>query len=213
MKRFLVPILVMGLLVIAVVAWIWLAGSTPQLAPAPPGAEAAPAQRVDVAPVELQPWRQPLADVFSKHPGNPKAVAEALAALAEAGDARAQYELGCRYRRGHGVALNPAKAYSLLQAASDRSGEASLELGRMYANGELGEKKGKGADFFAKAQRSLEIAAAKGDAEAQYHLASMYLFGEGCDKDEAKAITLYQRAARAGVPMAQIVLKDMNRTW
>ena len=58
----------------------------------------------------------------------------------------------------------------------------------------------------AKAMELLRQAAAKGDAEAQSHLAGYYLDGKGEKKDIAKALELYQKAAAQGEVFAQFSL-------
>ena len=48
--------------------------------------------------------------------------------------------------------------------------------------------------------------AAKGDAEAQSRLASMYYMGQGVDANLPEAVAWYRKAAEAGEPKAQTVL-------
>lgn len=56
---------------------------------------------------------------------------------AEAGDAKAQYDLGRMYEGGEGVPKDAAKAVEWLQkAAAQGHADAQALLGRMYARGE-----------------------------------------------------------------------------
>ena len=56
---------------------------------------------------------------------------------------------------------------------------------------------------------SLRLAAAKGDAAAQFEVASRIAEGKGADKDVKDAVQWYQRSAASGFPMAQFRLGNL----
>jgi uncharacterized protein len=91
---------------------------------------------------------------------------EAWAPLAEAGDANAQFRLGCLYAFGQGVPEDHALALRLYrQAAEQGDADAQNNLGGMYAEG-----MGVQADPV-EAYMWFELAAASGHAMARRNLA------------------------------------------
>ena len=62
---------------------------------------------------------------------------EELLRLAERGDAKAQYNLGVMYRKGHGVPKNDAEAVKWYRKAAEQGYvDAQYNLGFMYHTGE-----------------------------------------------------------------------------
>ena len=62
---------------------------------------------------------------------------ESIEALAEKGDAVAQYNLGLMYIRGHGVEQDFNEAFKWTKKAADQGfGEAQYNLGLLYSNGD-----------------------------------------------------------------------------
>ena len=59
---------------------------------------------------------------------------------------------------------------------------------------------------------NIQIAAQKGDAEAQYRLGTMHLRGQGIEKNEEQAVVWFQKAAEQGNVNAQYTLSQMYRT-
>ena len=59
--------------------------------------------------------------------------------------------------------------------------------------------------------KGLRAKAAKGDAQAQFELAQMYLYGKGAKQDHAEAIKWAEQAAAKGLPAAQRVYGVMLR--
>ena len=87
---------------------------------------------------------------------------ESLKALAEKGDAKAQYNLGTMYRSGEGVEQDDKEALKwILKAIEQGQAEAQYNLGTMY---ELGD--GVGQDYVT-AYTWYNIAAANGYEEAK----------------------------------------------
>jgi TPR repeat protein len=107
------------------------------------------------------------------------------AAQAQAGDARAAYELGLRYRNGIGVAVDPVLAARSIEAAACGGlPEAMFTLSNMLAAGE-----GVAVDAAA-ARRWLEAAAALGFPAALQELALR-------EPDPREAELLMRQAAHA----------------
>ena len=116
-----------------------------------------------------------------------------LQQAATAGDAEAQYNLGCMYEYGEnvqgyiGVVRDDAKAVELYQLAADQGhAGAQYNLGNMFREG-----KGVVRDD-AKAVELYQLAAAQGDAEAQYNLGMMFAKGEGVAQDDAEALKYFK---------------------
>lgn len=59
--------------------------------------------------------------------------------------------------------------------------------------------------------KGLRAKAAKGDVQAQFELAQMYLYGKGAKQDHAEAIKWAEQAAAKGLPAAQRVYGVMLR--
>jgi TPR repeat protein len=102
--------------------------------------------------------------------------------LAEAGDARAQYNLGVMYDNGQGVLQDYAEAVRLYRLAADQgNARAQTNLGVMYGNGQ-----GVLQDD-AEAVRWYRLAADQGNANAQFNLGYTYQNGEGVLQDNVMA--------------------------
>jgi len=128
-----------------------------------------------------------------------------LKPIAEAGDMKAQYEMGGYYETGQGVAHDMGvAAYWYKKAAEQGHVPAQYSLGKIYESGE-----GIKQDFFA-ASKWYRLAASFGNhRDAQFNLAQMYFKGRGVDHDYGKAITFYRQAASQGHPVAQFILGAM----
>lgn len=125
-------------------------------------------------------------------------------ALAEQGDAKAQYYLGRIYaldwRRtgfdGQG-ASQPAdrkkSVYWYTKAAEHGEMLAQLELGKLFAS-----NLGGGSDPYGDSAKWYRMAAEQGDAEAQYAMGSNYEQGRGVVKDSTQALLWYRAAADQG---------------
>jgi hypothetical protein len=118
-----------------------------------------------------------------------------LQPLAEAGDVRAEAELGIEYSVANEPAYDPDKsAIWLKKAAEHGSADAQFQLGGLYADG-----KGVPKDL-SEAMRWRRKAADGGLQLAQIDLALMYVKGLGGPKDAVQAISWLRKAADQGGP-------------
>jgi len=116
-----------------------------------------------------------------------------LAARAEGGDVKAQYQLGVAYFKGAGIERDPQLALKWIEKAANQGyGEAQYTLGAMYHGG-------RGAlQSFPLALKWFEQAAQQNHAEAQYSLGAMYRNGQGVPVDKPKAYVWFNLAAAQG---------------
>jgi hypothetical protein len=124
-----------------------------------------------------------------------------LIAMAQAGDADAQFDLAERCRTGDGVEENAKEALRWYRAAAD-TGHASAQnnLGSMYLHG-IGAPVA-----FVEAVRWYRAAAAQGIAVADYNIAICYQNGEGVPHDDALAVQHLWRASLGGYDEADLDL-------
>ncbi|WP_353221663.1 SH3 domain-containing protein [Salinisphaera sp. C84B14] len=114
------------------------------------------------------------------------------APLAEAGDARAQFNLALLYGNGLGRALDRETARRWFQAAAEQGNvQAQYNLARMLQSGDGVERD------IAAARDWYEKAARQDFAPAQNNLALMYLEGQGMPRDRARAVRWFSRAAQS----------------
>ncbi len=120
-----------------------------------------------------------------------------LRALAEQGDAQAQYRLGFVYDRGMGTPPHPDQALKWYRAAAEQGhARAQYELGRIYRKGEYAPRDA------TEAQRWFRMAAEQEIAGAQYSLAVMLRDGEGAPADVVQAYAWFDVAGAFGHPFA-----------
>lgn len=148
------------------------------------------------------------------------------AKAAEKGFSLAQYELGMMYLKGTAVDRNYALAKEWLDKSTHP--EKYIALGEIYENG-LGVKKDilKALHNYETANildvvdgklnieriiSSLNINATRGDVSSLILLASIYLNGEGVEKDNQKAVDLYKQAAAKGSEEAKNKLFELGET-
>jgi uncharacterized protein len=113
-----------------------------------------------------------------------------ISALAEQGDADAQFNLGLLYNKGKGVTQNYVEAVKWYGLAADQGHPgAQLNLGVMYKNGQGV------AQNYAEAVKWYRLAADQGTAEAQYNMGIMYKNGQGVPKDDVQAHMWFNLAA------------------
>ena len=113
---------------------------------------------------------------------------------AEGGHAESQYQVGFRYRRGLGVAADPARAMDWFKrAAAAGNGYAKEDLGELYETGEFGPP-----DAALAFQYTLEAAQSGQVVFAHYRLARMYEDGRGTPADPVQALRWMKEAARFG---------------
>ncbi len=123
-------------------------------------------------------------------------------ALAERGDAKAQFALGEHYRTGSGVAVDPAKARQwYLRAADQGFAKAQYRLGRFYENGV-----GVNQDFQRAAEWYALAAEIGDDADAQFALGQLYFLGRGLAQSYPVAVDWFAKAAQKGHGAAQYLM-------
>jgi S1-C subfamily serine protease len=122
---------------------------------------------------------------------------EEVKAKAEAGDVESEFQLGCRYRDGDGVAKNQVEAAKWLRKAAEQNhAEAQYLLGLRYYAG-FGVAKNQ-----VEAVKWLRKAAEQNHDRAQFVLGHCYSNGEGVVKDYVEAYTWWLLAAGQGLENA-----------
>lgn len=102
-------------------------------------------------------------------------------------------------QQGLGRPVDLSAAKSLLETAHQRgSDEASFYLGEIY----------QAEDNFSKALYWYQYGVARGNTNAQYALAELYLHGQGIEQDLDKAKTILMHAANKGHAQAQYRLAE-----
>ncbi len=168
------------------------------------------------APVEVVPPAAP-DDLTQKEPavslndaygaynkGDYSTAYKLFKALADQGEAEAQFLLGVMYAGGQGVPKDDAEAVKWYRKAADQGhAKSQYNMGLTYANGE-----GVPQDY-AEAVKWLCKAGDQGDAEAQFLLGVMYADSEGVENNDAEAAKWYRKAADQGYVKAQYNLGIM----
>ena len=127
-------------------------------------------------------------------------------AKAEAGDARAQYNLGLMYDNGEGVEQDFKEAIKWYQKAADQGyAEWQCNLGVMYYEG-----KGVEQDF-KEAIKWNQKAADQGYARAQNNLGVMYANGDGVEQNFVTGYAWWSIAATTGQQNAKKVYPNLPR--
>jgi hypothetical protein len=123
--------------------------------------------------------------------------AKYLLLAANQGNSFAQFYVAQLYKNGEALEKSPIKAVQYMQAAvAQDSSIAEYELGVWYSTGDgVPLDKKKSCDLYERASRE--------DNRAANNLGSCYQYGEGREKDLAKAIIFYTKAAEAGNTRAQ----------
>ena len=125
--------------------------------------------------------------------------------FSEAGDAKANYDLGRRYYVGEDVAKDYKEAVKWYTKSADRGyAQAQFELGFCYAEG-LGVTKDE-----KEAVKWYIKAAEQGVAQAQENLAISYNNGQGVTKNEKEAVKWWTKAAAQGNEYAKERLEDID---
>ncbi|MFB9886797.1 tetratricopeptide repeat protein [Balneatrix alpica] len=107
--------------------------------------------------------------------------------LAKQGNPEALYLLGQLYENGWGVNADLEKAKSYYQNATIQGHPQALTALRSLKNQEYLEE-----------LKQVQPQAEAGDAKAQNRLGKMYEFGQGVERDPAKALHWYTQAANQG---------------
>ena len=128
---------------------------------------------------------------------------------AELGDPDAQYIAGGMYFKGQGTAADYQQAFKLLYLAA-QNGKSTPESQKLLAQAFIiGDPVPKN---YPEAIKWYELAAAKGDRDAQNELAFLYFVGRGVEQDFRKAYDLFRQAALNGLALAQYNLGIMLYT-
>ena len=110
---------------------------------------------------------------------------------AEAGDAKAQNELGFIYFQGNGVPQDYAQALIWYRKAADQgNARAQSRLGNMYANGYGGVAKN-----MTEAINLYRKSAEQGDTSGQYNLGIHYLYANGVPQSFGEALKWFRKSA------------------
>ncbi len=128
-------------------------------------------------------------------------------ALAEKGDADAQFKVGLMYYLGQGVQRDYFEAFNWFnKAARQGNPYAQYNVGYMYEKGE-----GTPQDY-REAARHYRQAAERGNQLAQYTLGYMYEKGHGVSQNEIQALMWYNLAAVQGETKAKAA-RDRVTVW
>ena len=109
---------------------------------------------------------------------------------AEQGHAHAQYALGSMYWHGNGVKQDWKESYVWLRKAAEQDDPSAISaLGVCcYATAKVGS-----GGSFEEALEWFRKGAERGDEKAEMMVAAMLALGEGCEKDEREAETIFRR--------------------
>ena len=134
-------------------------------------------------------------------------IAEDYKKRAEAGDAKAQSQLGYLYYVGEGVPQDYAMAVDWYRkAAVQGDKDAQYNLAVAYAFGEGTKQDYKEAVIW------YRRAAEQGHAIAQYSLGISYIYGEGVEQNESEGAVWFKKSAEQGYERAQVFLGSMYHT-
>ncbi|MBI1239783.1 MAG: sel1 repeat family protein [Alphaproteobacteria bacterium] len=133
--------------------------------------------------------------------------------LADAGDARAQFNLGVLYAEGRGVERDMRLALAWWQKSAKQGHvRAAHNMGLALIAGEpRGEAETLEPDFKG-AAHWLRIGAEAGYANSLYTLGRLYLEGLGVERDTERAAQLVRDAAERGFTRAQFLLGKLYET-
>jgi TPR repeat protein len=158
--------------------------------------------------------------VLDLHAGDAQSSVQALTYAAEGGETLARWKLGSIYAAGEVVPRNDVLAYKYFEQLVDSYDEdetdrraraaianAFVQIGLYSLNGVAGAVKPDPE----RAVEMFEMAATRfGDSDAEYHLARMFIEGEGgLEKDKLRAAKWLGLAAEKGHHGAQALLGHM----
>lgn len=127
--------------------------------------------------------------------------------LADAGNARALYNLATLYREGQGVAKDPERARILLRAAAEAGFSEAQYLLASFLFDAAGDNEAQRQE----AVRLWLAAAAQGHASARYRLGLLYWNGETVARDLVRGHAWMTLAADDGLALADATLKTMAK--
>ena len=170
-------------------------------------------EALDSTPAQVNPVKADTSDKLSAIPAIATEIGPiALRNAAEAGDARALYEIGLRYTDGSGVTSDYTEAAKWYALSAERGfAPAQYRLGNFNEKG-LGMPRDA-----AKATKFYEQAAAQGNASAMHNLAVLYAMGPAGQVNNDSAAKWFFKAAELGVKDSQynlgiLTAKGLGRT-
>lgn len=157
------------------------------------------------APIYSSQYDASVPTYNSQDMNRPYSDLEALLSAAKAGDALAQFNIGCLYAEGDGVEKNEREAARWFRKAADqRYADAQAYLGDCYKDGF-----GVLANPY-EAVKWYRKAAEQGHAGAQYVLGSCCENGIGTVQNLRDAVRWYHKSAEQGNVFAQVALGRCN---
>jgi TPR repeat protein len=121
---------------------------------------------------------------------------------ADAGKANAWFDLGMIYSNGMGVALDMPKAIDCYHKGAEMgNAECQGSLGLLYQAGE--RVPGGVKENLTEAAKWYRLAAEQNQTEAMFHLAQLYLWGQGVKQDDAEAVKWFRKGSELGSADAQ----------
>jgi len=137
-----------------------------------------------------------------------------LKALAEEGNAEAEFQLANKYYNGEGVEIDYAQSFKWAsRSAAQDNPKAKYRLGSLYIQGRGVPKDEKNAKaLFKESKIGLLNLADRNDPQAQACLGVMYYRGVGAEKDDKEAVKWSRKAAEQNYAGAQHNLGVMYAT-
>jgi len=153
---------------------------------------------VNAANNEIDPAQNDAAVLYVLKQKEPKKSLNWFEAAANAGDAKAQFNLGLLYARGEGFSPSDEKAvYWWKMAESSGNPKALMMLGLFYNLGRgVGRSEKNAITWY-------EKAADFGNTDALFNLAMIYYHGQGVDQDFSKAAYYLEKLAQKNDTQAQ----------
>jgi uncharacterized protein len=184
-----------------------------------PALDAPPARAAEITPLRIfkDPRAALRAGLESYHAGDAATSVAALRYAADGGEPLAQWKLGRMYAEGDGVTRDDVKAYDYFSKIVEHFAEEEPDprersmAANAFVSVALYLRDGiSGAKIEPDLDRAFELfryaATYFRNADAQYHLARMYLDGVGMKKDLRQGVNWLELAARKGHPQAQALL-------
>jgi TPR repeat protein len=128
-----------------------------------------------------------------------------LQKAADAGKTQAWYDLGFIYANSAGVKEDLPRAINYWKTGAEKgNADCQFSVGLVYQAGERipGGVKADPAEY----AKWYKLAAEQNHQEAIYHLAQLYMQGEGVKQDSSEAAKWFRKGAEAGNPDAQWML-------
>lgn len=152
----------------------------------------------------------------TEHAGKSQHEMQTLAAKAEQGDAKTQFDLATRYAKGDGVEVNQDEAFTWFKKSAEQGNDSAMvELAKMYRIGDVVSQDSAMADMW------MKKAANAGNAEAQFKVSmdygytlrsAVWIIGKGLAQEENAKQFLYwlEKSASQKYPEAQY---DLGMTY